>query len=155
MEKMQQMPSNGKKVKRKKRSIHPKSVYRFYVGLFITTAVITCLVAFSTTSLAETYTYLKYVPGSIWLLALSIIFFDTLSIVYLQITYDYWLLAKKVIESGYWKKFRQMCNLSGFLVLLNVILMTLAFSFSKAMLLVLAGWVITGIIRFTRQFYLN
>ncbi len=145
------MPTDGKKVKEKKRKLNPKSVYRFYWGLLITAGILMCLLSVPwITQSNETSPCLTYGPSCVWLLALSIVFFDTVNIIYLQITCDYWLLAKKVMENGYWEKFRILCILSGFLTLINVMLIFINFSFILAITTICAGWLITGIIRYIR-----
>lgn len=143
---------NSKGVKEKKRQLNPKSIFRFYKVLFYTGTVIVCNIAFFLAiPLGKTYPYLPYIPVYLWMTTGSIIFFSSVRIVYLQTTHGDRLLAKKAI--GYWEDFRTICIASGVLLVVNIILYLNFISFIDTIIPILAGWIISRILRFVRLRY--
>ena len=132
-----------------------KSILTLYWILFILGGVIGVYLTHTSNSYPSTNELWVYLPRCTWILALAVIFFDSLNICFLRGSALYENLADKVRDEKLMPSFKSMCCCSGGLFLINIFPMLHYCNYSQtsiicSLCIIALAWFLTGILQLTR-----
>ena len=132
-----------------------KSILTFYWMLFISGGIAAVFLAYIGLDYPLKDTFWRYLPRCVWMVALGIIFFDSLNICFLHSTPLYKLIAQKVKKKKLMSRFCSMCCITGGLLLINTITTLHHDNYSQINIVCCLGsfalaWFLTGVLQLTR-----
>ncbi len=132
-----------------------KSIITLYWAVFALGGIAGILLTVIGDTPPKTDIIWTYLPRCIWILALAVIFFDSFNICFLHGSALYENLAREVRKQKLMSRFTTMCYISGFLFLLNILLMLHHGNYCQTSIVaglgtIALGWFLTGLLQLTR-----